>query len=176
MRKNLVIIGSGGHGRAVLEAAILQNKYKVMGFVDDLAKESEKYGFKILGTTKDVLAGKVNADYFIIAIGNNKIRKNIFASLKQKLKPAIILHPSAVISPSSEIGNGTVVLANSVIGASVTIGENCIINSMCLIDHETNAGDHIHISQGTIIGSNVRIKNEFSSELGARIKSFSIIK
>ena len=168
MKKKLVIVGAGGHGKVVKEAALLQMEFDVIGFTDD--RES---GNEILGTLSDFLSGKINADYFVVAIGNNEARKNIFEKLSVNHEAAVILHPSAVISASAKIGRGTVVLANAVINAEAIIGENCIINSLSLIDHQSFIGNHSHIAQGAIVGSNVKVKDNCTTELGERIKSFS---
>jgi sugar O-acyltransferase (sialic acid O-acetyltransferase NeuD family) len=173
MKNTLVIIGAGGHGKVVLETALLQGDYQIAGFIDDAVRVDEINGFLRIGTIDELLNQKIKADCFIVAIGNNETRKNLFEKLKSFMKPAIIKHPSAVISVSASIGNGTVILANSVINAGTSIGENCIINSMCLIDHETEIGNHVHISQGTIVGSNVKICDSFSTTIGDKIDSFS---
>lgn len=175
-KQRLIIVGSGGHGKVVLEAALLQNKYKIVGFADDTVKNKNNSKHEIIGTIKDLETGKIKADCFVVAIGNNNIRKKIFLKLIQKLDAAIIIHPSAVVSKTSELCKGTVILANSVISTNVSIGLNSVINSLCLVDHETVVGNHVHISQGTIIGSNVNLKDNYTSKLGERIKSFSIIK
>ena len=169
MKKTLLIVGSGGHGKVVHEAALLQNAVDILGFADD-----RNTGKHILGTISDFETGKIKADCFIVAIGNNEARKNIYLRLTHYCEPAVIIHPSAVVSSAAGIGKGTVILANAVINAEAYVGENCIINSMSLVDHETQIGNHSHISQGTMVGSNVEIGDCFLSEIGERIKSFSI--
>jgi len=175
MKNSLIIIGAGGHGKVVAEAA--KSTFNIAGIADDQLRAGTEIinGITVIATTKEIEKIKKLATHFIVAIGNNEIRKKIFDTLSPYLKAGTIIHPSAVISENSEIGSGSVVLANTVISSGARIGKNCIINSQSLVDHDTHVGDHSHISQGTIVGSNCNVSEIFTSELGQRIKSFSTI-
>lgn len=63
----------------------------------------------------------------IIAIGNNKIRRNI--AEKYSLDYISLIHPNAVIANDVQIGAGTVVMAGAIINSGTIIGRHCIINS-----------------------------------------------
>jgi len=170
--KRLIIIGLGGHGRVVADAALISG-YSVAGFLDDRKEQNVGIAkeYKILGGVSDAKSILQKNDFFIVAIGNNEIRKGIFENLAELAMPATIIHTSAVIPPDVEIGVGTVVLANAVINAGCKIGNNCIINSLALVDHETVIGSHSHIAQGSIIGSNCTLPEMYVTELGQRLKS-----
>ncbi len=172
MTNNLIIVGAGGHGKVVLDAALRQKKYNIIGFADN-GKEvgSRVFGNYTVICSQSAILQMHNINYFIVAIGNNTIREKIFNELKDKLKPAIILHPNAVISDNSNILPGTVVLANAVINPNAHIGNNCIINAMALVDHDSTIGNNTHLSPGTIVGSHTNIPNNYTSELGEKIKS-----
>ena len=175
MKNNLIIIGAGGHGKVVAEAAMTH--FNVIGFADDKTPVGSEIinDIKVILSTEEIEKIKKSATYFIVAMGNNEIRRNIFDTLSAQMKPAIVIHSSAIVSKNAAIGNGSVILANAVVNSGAQVGKNCIINSLSLVDHDTTIGNHSHISQGTIIGSNCIISEVFTSELGQRIKSFSTI-
>ncbi len=49
-RTRLLVVGAGGHGRSVAEAADLSGQFEVMGFLDDAAPVGERVlGDHVLG-------------------------------------------------------------------------------------------------------------------------------
>ena len=177
MKNKIIIIGAGGHGKTVCETILAENKFEVAGFVDSTVAIGTPIisGYKVIASQNDLHSLKNIANYFIVAIGNNNTRKELYDSLKQILQPATIIHSSAIISLSAKLGKGNVILAGAIINAYTIIGENIIVNSGVIIDHECNIGSHVHLSIGTLIGSNSHIANDFTSKIGERIESFSKI-
>jgi acetyltransferase EpsM len=112
-------------------------------------------------------------DAFVVAIGNNPIRKKLFEVYSEKYEGALIIHPSASVSTDAMIGKGTVVLAGAVVAQGARVDENCIVNSLSLVDHETTIGAHAHIAQGSIIGSNCVIPALYSTRLGEHVNSYT---
>ncbi len=169
--KKLLIIGAGGHAKVVAETALLHDEYEIIGFADDNIKlGTPVFGdFTIISTVNEISA--LVFDEFIVAIGNNETRKEIFNSLSVNYKPAIIIHQRAIVSKFSKIGLGTVVLAGAIVSFGVEIGENCIINAASLIDHESMIAANCHIAQGVIIGSNCSIKELSNIALGDKVQS-----
>jgi sugar O-acyltransferase (sialic acid O-acetyltransferase NeuD family) len=177
MKPKIIIVGAGGHGKVVCDAILAQNNYEIVGFLDGtvaIGTEITK-GFKVLETPENVAKLAGVAEYFILAIGNNKIRATFFELSKKSFRPAIIIHSSAVIGLEVNVGEGCVVLGNAVINAFSSIGENTIINSGAVVDHECKIGNHIHLAIGTMVGSNSAIADYHTSAIGARIESFSKI-
>ncbi|PTK82406.1 acetyltransferase, partial [Staphylococcus haemolyticus] len=95
--------------------------------------------------------------HFFIAIGNNKIRKEIYETLNlPDEKYVTLIHPSVVIGSNVHIGQGTVVMGNAVINASTNIGNQCIINTLASVGHDINIKDFVHISpNSTLTGGSV---------------------
>jgi acetyltransferase EpsM len=172
MSSPIVIIGAGGHAKVVAEAILLQGKYTIAGFLDDKMKKGEEVmgGLKCIGTTAEFPIG---IETFIVAIGNNSVRKKLYELHAARYEAATVIHPSACISKNAVIGNGTVVLAGAVIAYKAEIKENCIINSLSMVDHETIVGVHAHIAQGCIIGSNCSVPEGYTSQLGQKINSYT---
>ena len=142
MPKEMIIIGAGGHARVIADM-IKKSGDIVHGFLDDdLSKDG------VLGKISDCT--KFSDYFFVIAIGNNAIRKKI-AEDYPDLKYRTVIHPTAVISEHVEIGAGSVVMANAVINANTKIGAHCIINTGSVVEHDNVIFDFVHISPGATL-------------------------
>ncbi|NQZ23886.1 MAG: acetyltransferase [Colwellia sp.] len=156
--KKLIIIGAGGHGRVVADCAQQQGKYSQIVFLDDCFYErKENSEWQVVGSVKDFPQYIDEAD-FIVAFGNNHLRKEILDQLK-KAKASIVslIHPSAVVSPHTFIGKGVVVFANAVINIGASIADGCIINTAATVDHDCELHQCIHVSPGANIAGGVHI-------------------
>lgn len=177
MKERIVVIGAGGHGKVVADAIHAQSKYELIGFVDQTLSVGQEIinGFKVIEKQEHLHLLKDRADVFIVAVGNNVIREKVYQKAIQVLRPAIILHPSVIIGSDVKVGNGTVVLAHTVISTSSVIGDNTIVNSGTVVDHDCIIGNHVHLSIGTMVGSNSKLADGHTTQIGDRIESFSII-
>ena len=156
MKDKLVIIGASGHGKVIADIAKL-NGYQEIIFLDDDPTKHKNGPYDVVGTTKDIDKYLGQSD-FIIAIGNNEIRKKITKQLDNKniIQP-VLVHPSAVVDATVTIAAGTVVMANAVINADTKIGKGCIINTAATVDHDGNIADFVHLSPGVHIAGTVNI-------------------
>ena len=162
---NLIIVGAGGHGKVVADLALSLNKYKEIYFLDDCVK-SDYLGIKVAGKVCDVDRYVHNCEY-IVAIGDNLVRKNITEFLCSKgVKIATLIHKNAVVSKSANIGVGTVVMAGAIINASAKIGNSVIINTGAIVEHDCYVGDFSHVSVGAcLLGT---VKSGVNVFLGAK--------
>jgi len=153
----LLIVGTGGHGKVVLDCA--KKYYNSISFLTNDTHSKGINGYPILfeqETSIDYIIK--NFDELIVAIGNNKARLNISINYKAKgIKLATIIHEKAIISENAIIGEGTVVLANAVINSFATIGKCCIINTGAIIEHDCTIQDGVHISPNAAMGGTVLI-------------------
>ncbi len=180
----VAIIGQGGHGKVIKEIIMSSQNYQIVGIFDDkysdLRLDNNVYFGPILSARKmiDFFYGVK----FIIAIGNNKIRKLIFKKLDLPNNYYVtLIHKSAVISQSAIIGSGTVIMANSVINAEARIGNHSIINTGSIIEHDSNIGDYVHISPNATLTGSVEIEDGVHIGAGAtiipnvRIEEWSVV-
>lgn len=159
-KKNVIIIGAGGHGRVVADI-VRKNGDNVFGFLDDSENASDN--LNIIGKVNECTA--FSDKYFIVAIGNNEIRKKI-AEKHPNIDYYTAIHPSAVISENVKIGKGTCVMAGAVINNGAKIGEHCIINTNSTVEHDDVLEDFVHVSPGAVLCGTVKIgKNTW---VGAR--------
>jgi sugar O-acyltransferase (sialic acid O-acetyltransferase NeuD family) len=175
MNPKIVIIGAGGHAKVVCDAIFSKNEFTIVGFVDANVPVGTEVmnGLKVILPQQKLEELKGQAEYFIVAIGNNKVREDLFKRLSGILKPATVIHAKAVIAPSAVIKEGSVFLANSVVSAFCSIGENSIINAGVVVDHESVVGNHVHLSIGTLVGSNSVIPDHAVTGIGQSFNSFS---
>lgn len=164
----LAILGVGGHAKSIYD---IVKKKKIYFF--DKTKKKFKVGdktFKVIGNHDSMKIYKKRISKVIIAIGDNKIRKNYYKFLKiNKFKFQTLIHSESYCSFGSKIGEGSVVMKGSFINTDSQIGINCIINSHASIDHDCLIKDHTHICPGVTIAGNVEIGKNCWIGLGAKI-------
>ncbi|TZE82177.1 acetyltransferase [Calorimonas adulescens] len=174
--EELILIGAGGHAKAILEILKTVDTYKIVGLID---KENERIGGRILGVpiigSDECLCDFYNKGikHALIAVGStgdNKIRKNLYNAAKSiGFNMVNVFHPKAVISQYSKFGEGNVVMAESVIGPDAEVGNNVIINTAAVVEHDCRIGDHVHIAPGSKIAGGVEIGDESFVGIGAVI-------
>lgn len=164
----IAIIGLGGHSKVVQDIILSYEDFEIVGYFDD--KHRVEY-FNDYTITGPILSAKkmihfFNDIKFVIAIGNNKIRKRIFQQLGIPLHYYVTLrHKSAIVSPSATIGFGTVIMAHSVINAYAQIGDHVIINTSSIIEHDNEVGHFVHVSPNVTSTGGVQI--EEGTHIGA---------
>lgn len=162
MCKEVIIIGAGGHGKVIADI-VFKSGDNFKGFLDDdLSKEY------VIGKIID--CKKYQDCYFVIGIGNNKVRETI-AQEYNFLKFYSAIHPTAVIANDVNIGNGSVIMPNAVINANSKIGNHCIINTASVVEHDCVIDDFAHISPNATLCGTVRIGRETHIGAGAVIKN-----
>ena len=164
----LILWGAGGHGKMVLDCAMLSGCFSPISFLDD--KPGDWFcGHQVLGGREQLLcAAQLGFSNFLIAIGDNRVRAQCYKICREhSLRPVSVIHPSAIISPSAILSPGTVVMPRAVINAGVMIGQNCIINTGAVVEHDCRIGDHVHISPGAVLGGAVQVRNYVHIGIGA---------
>ena len=157
------IYGAGGHGKVVYENLLAAGN-KTIAFFDDNFQETFFMGVPVLTWTPLVL----DKDKLIIAIGNNRTRKQVAESIRVSCFGKGI-HPSAILSPSCKIENGTVVMPAVVVNACANIGQHVILNTHSTIEHDCTIEDYVHVCPNVAIAGNVRIGEGTQVGIGASI-------
>ena len=171
---DIVIYGGGGHGRMCLDILKIENKYNVVGYIDDDPAMILAEYVKYLGT-KNILKKlyEKNLKNIVLGIGflnNMNKRLKLYDEIRSHgyYIPNII-HTQAVIEPSVKIGDGNQIFAGSIIGSNVVIKNNCIINSGAIISHDCIINDNVHITPGAILGGGVEVRENSIIGMGATI-------
>ncbi|MFA5338275.1 MAG: acetyltransferase [Candidatus Omnitrophota bacterium] len=175
MKKQIVLVGGGGHCKVIIDAIKLKNKFSIYGITDfKLAKKTKILGVPVLGKDDMLLEiFKKGIKYAFISVGSVgdcSIRKRIDKELvKIGFKLPAIIHPRAIAAKDAEIGEGTFVAAGVVINPGTRIGRNAIINTSASIDHDCEIGDFAHIAPGVTLSGGVKIGSETHIGVGANI-------
>lgn len=169
MSKSVIIIGASGHGKVVADI-VVKNGDQVVGFLDDNPKLANNYlGYPVLGEVSKY-SSFTNA-YFVIAIGNARVREEISEKLGNAAWYTAI-HPDAVIAAIDvSIGEGTVIMANAVINSGAKIGRHCIINTGAIVEHDDQIADYVHISVGAKLAGTVVIGKSSWIGIGACVSN-----
>jgi sugar O-acyltransferase (sialic acid O-acetyltransferase NeuD family) len=187
MIKKVIVIGSGGHAKVVIDIIELMKDYKIIGITSNSIKKNAIYcNYRVLG--EDIILSEYAKDESIfLAMGlggykDNHHREKVFNYLKSLGFTFInVIHPSAIISKTVKLGEGVTIFPGVVINTDVVIGNNTIIATGSTIDHETIIRDHVLISAGVTVGAYTMIENGALLALGSKvisgltIGSFSLI-
>ncbi|WP_339079440.1 acetyltransferase [Pseudomonas sp. TMP9] len=157
--KTLLIIGAGGHGKAVAEAALLSGDWQWVAFVDDRWPElRETFGWPVVADVAGLAALGIQCEGAIAAIGNNALREQCVNAIHRAgLQLVTIVHPRACVSAAAVVGAGTAIMALAMVGVDALIGQGGIVNANATVDHDTSLGDFAHLGVGVQLAGGVKI-------------------
>lgn len=172
-KRGLIVIGAGGHGRAVADAAESSGQWEEIVFLDDRYPELViPESWPIVGKIADAGTMLQSFPDAVVGIGNNITRLAVLKNLATLgFHLPVIAHPAAAISRHASIGMGTVVLAQATVNVAAKVGMGCIVNTAVVVEHDCVLGAGVHLSpgaglaggavvgEGSWIGMNASVKN-----------------
>jgi sugar O-acyltransferase (sialic acid O-acetyltransferase NeuD family) len=167
----LAIIGAGGHGRVIADAA-QSSDWTTIDFYDDAwsGRPGACGPWRIAGDTAALLTRLHDYQGVIVGIGNNRIRADLQQRLQDARAPmASVIHPAAVISRHAQVAAGCAVFARAVVNVGAQIGEGVILNTGCVIEHDCLVEDFAHIGPNAGLGGGVHIGRRSWVGIGANI-------
>lgn len=171
LRRSLLILGAGGHGKVVLDVAESMQCYETIHFLDD-GKEigEEVLGHQVIGKISECHLHSSNYTDAIVALGSNEIRLELTKKLKELgYHVPTLVHPTSVVSQYTNIKEGTVIMPQAVINADAKIGKACIINTGAIIEHDCIVGDGSHIAYRAVLGGGAKVGCEVLVDIGAMV-------
>ena len=148
----LLVVGAGGHAKVVIDAAETAG-HTIAGVLGTPGDALEVLGHPVIRSAEGV-----DADGFIIAIGDNAMRARYFTRYSATgLAPAIVVHPSVIVGADVTLGGGTFIAAGVVINAGARIGDDTILNTSCCVDHDCVIGAHSHLGPQVALCGSVRL-------------------
>ena len=151
----LLIFGAGGHGRVLVDAALLAHQWPRIVASDRKLPDNQSEllpGIDLL----TVAAAQALDPSVHVAIGNNQFRqKEADAWGHERL--VSVVHPAAVVSVFSSLGAGCFVAANAVVGPSARVGMGVIVNHGAVVDHDVEVGSFSHIAPNASLGGHVKL-------------------
>lgn len=153
----LCLIGAGGHGKVVADAARL-NDHVIVAYADRQAAD----WLDVRRLDDDAIAGLPADVALAIGLGGMKPdtlarRLDLVARLRGVRAMPPIIHPGAIIASGSMVADGAVILAGACINPAARIGFAAIINTGALVEHDVVVDKGAHIAPGAIILGGARI-------------------
>ena len=170
--KRLLIVGAGGHGCVIADAAEASGTWDEIAFLDDRYNELGKsLPWKVIGRLEDAWTMREHFSSAAVGLGSNRRRlqvMEVLLSFQYELPP--IIHPSAIISKRARIGEGSVFLAGSIVNFGAMVGRGCILNSGAVLEHDGAIEDGVHLSPNASLAGGVRVGEASWIGIGACVK------
>jgi len=177
--KEIIIIGAGGFGREIkcliedINDSNSSTNYNILGFVDDgIEKYTPIQNLKVLGGI-DYLNDLKVKPLLAFGIGDPKIKKRIFDTLKSNFIFPTIIHPSVSLSGYNiNIGKGCVICKGTQLTCDIFISDFVTLNLSCTVGHDTkieifssfmpsvNISGEVVIKKGVYVGTGAKIINQ----------------
>ena len=185
-KTRLLIIGAGGHGRSVADAAELSGTFELVGFLDDALRIGEKVlmgsVLGAIGNLSQLDSYRVGCDQAIVAVGNNTVREKLMQQLIDAgFDMATVIHPRAFVSPSAVVRIGSAVMAGAIVGTEAQLGVGVIVNCGAVIDHHAKVGDFGHLgvsacmAGGAILGPSAWLQAGCALGYGVEVPAGAVL-
>ncbi len=175
--KKIVVLGSGGHAKVVIETLQAMKQYEIVGVTTtDSTLKGLFFGVPVLGN--DSLLPMLHSQgiqFAAIGVGgyrDNNLRKKIFNLAKSAgFECPTVIHPRAIISQTAKIGAGSVIFPGAIIHSNTIIGQNVVVATGATVDHDTTIANDVLVSAGVHVGANVKIAESSLLAIGSIIIS-----
>lgn len=172
--ENIVVIGSGGHGREIVEVCLAVGRAEpgrvhLVGVIDDgpragdLARLTDA-GIAYLGTVA-AWPWSSYACSFVVGVGDPSARRRIADSLVARSRPTTLVHPDATIGSQVTLGPGCVVFAGARLSTTaqlgahvhlhhnVTVGSEAVVDDFTTVNAGATVGPNTHVGSGVLVGA-----------------------
>lgn len=172
----LLVIGAGGHGRVVADAALSSGVWQAVAFVDERREGVDTLGFPLVGGPADLPQLARRYRQAIVAIGDATTRLRLMEECRQlAFELPVVVHRSAVISSYASVAAGCTVLAQAAINPGASLGFGCIVNSAATIDHDCRLAAGVHVAPGAHLAGNVTVGDRTWIGIGSCVKQGVVI-
>lgn len=162
----LVIVGGGGHGRELFDAA--RHEWRIRGFVDDKPEVEDRLGR--IGSLR--LGGiewlEANPSRYVLGIGTSSGRSKLAARLDEAgCQVATVVHPGVSRGSDVRLADGVVVFDRCTLTTNVEIGPHTHLNVGCAVQHDSSVGSFVQMSPGVLVNGDCVIGNDVFLGSGA---------
>ncbi len=175
--RKVIIIGSSGHSKVIIDIIQKQNIYEILGIIDSDKKRigHKVLGYEIIGADEDLprLITAHNDCQLFVAIGDNWKRKMVVEKIIEanpNVEFATVIHPNSNVASNVKIGRGSAVMAGAIINCDTNIGDFVIVNTNASVDHDCSLDDFSSMAPGSTTGGNVHLGKCTAISIGATIK------
>lgn len=162
----LLILGAGGHGRVVADAAQRQGAWASLAATD---RNAARWSGELLpGVPLRPLAALEGTAPLHVAVGDNAARqRESEAAGLQRL--ATVVHPQASVSTHAQLAGGCLVAAQAVVAPAARLGHGVIVNHGAVVDHDCVVGEFTHVAPGAKLGGGVTLGRRVLVGAGASV-------
>lgn len=169
----IVIAGSSGHAKVVIDVVEREGRYRIAGLIDGFRAVGERtMGIAVIGT-EDALPKLVAAHDLrgaIVAVGDNFARAQLAARLS-RLCPTLAfvsaVHPQASVAREVTIGPGSVLMAGARVNPCSAVGAHCILNTNASLDHDCTMENFSSLAPRAATGGGCRVGAYSAIGIGA---------
>jgi len=154
----IIVFGSGGHAKVIVEAILARTPDRPVILLDDAKDAASRSVFGIgVSGGRDKLK-ELKDSPVVPAIGDNKARGELLAFLDvQGHSLEAVVHPAAWVAPSVTLGGGAFISAGAIVIAEARLERGAIINTGASVDHDCVIGEAAHVGPGVHLCGNVQI-------------------
>lgn len=171
MADTLIMFGSGGHAKVILEAVLARTPARRIVILDDQATEKRMVlGLGISGG-RDWLTANAPGAAVALGVGNNAHRFALMSWLAEQGRALeTVFHPTAVVGATAQIESGAFLAAGAIVIADARIGRGAIVNTAASVDHDCDIGEAAHIAPGVRLCGNVRVGSRSLIGVGSAVR------
>jgi sugar O-acyltransferase (sialic acid O-acetyltransferase NeuD family) len=150
----LLILGAGGHGRVVADAALRAQRW---GAISATSRWLDRSGDLLPGVRLEAFEPAIAAAAFVhVAIGDAADRRKESEAIGAA-RLATVVHPESSVSTHSEMAQGCFVAARAVVGPLARLERGAIVNHGAIVDHDSVVGAFSHVAINATLAGAVRL-------------------
>ena len=167
MLDKIIIIGSSGHAKVVIDLIEVLGRYSILGLIDDFREKNkdETLGYNVLGGLNDLdsLVSNHQVKNCFIAIGDNQARHDVYIKLsKFNFNYPALIHPKAVLSDKVTVGAGSILMPGAILNCDSQVDQQCIINTGAVVEHDVKIGKFSSLGPKAVLAGKAQI-GEFTA-------------
>lgn len=174
MTRPVIVLGGGGHGRAVIDA-LRSSGRAVLGVADPALAAGSLVDQEVSCLGADEAVSRHDPASVLLCNGVGSVapgghRQALFQHWgRLGYEFTSVVHPSASVSSTVQIAEGAQVMAGAVVQTGAKLGRNALVNTSASIDHDCVIGDHVHIAPGAVLSGDVVIGADCHVGTGAAV-------
>ncbi len=156
--RDWILIGAGGHAKAVVEGLIARGE-RIAAYVDPQPAVWLPDARRIAtDADADPTAGNLVLGMGGLTVAQLRRRVAVLDAYlgRGAIAPGVI-HPTAIVSPSAVLGPGAMVLAGAVVQPNTQLGRGVIVNTGAIVEHDCMVEEGAHIGPGAVVLGGCRV-------------------